>query len=147
MGKLKTKSTNSDPVFYDVSSNHHQNIVNLCLMMNPPSWWENNPAPPRHPFFTTRSSKLARSNAQSPNMPQRDPNSTCPGISPHTGPLDPPGKFTFLNPKNEGGWFRWFSFSIGWFFMVSSFHLGGTYPTWQVGSLCHQCHQWYLEVS
>ena len=35
MGKLKTKSTNSDPVFYDVSSNHHQNSVNICLMMNP----------------------------------------------------------------------------------------------------------------
>lgn len=145
MGQLNTKPTNSDPIFYDLSSNHHQNLVNLCLMMNPPFLVvHSHPAPPRHPFFTTKKLKACQVECSEPQHATEGSKLNLHGENHRVpGPLIPRGKFTFLNPKNGGRWFRWFSLKkIGWFFMVSSYlrFVGGTYPTWQVGS-------WFSSVS
>ena len=144
MGKLTTKSTNSHPIFYDVSSNHHQNLVNLCLMMNPPLLVvHSHPAPPRHPFFTVQEAQSL------PGRMLRAP--TC-----HRGIQTQPAREKTIAyqtapwkiPRLEktqfghGGGFFQMIFFEKWVDFYG-FHLkclGGTYPTWQVGS-------WFSSVS
>ena len=129
MGKLKTKSTNSDPVFYDVSSNHHQNIVNLCLMMNPPFLVGEPSSSPKARFFKCSPKKLKACQVEcsEPQHATEGSKLNLPGGFPA---YRAPWKIHSFEPQ-EWRWVVQMIFLFNWVIFYG-FHLrfvGGTYPT------------------